>query len=121
MKVLIAGGSGFMGKHLINSLTADSHQVWVLTRDPSQTIKGVQVVGWDGLTTDGWGQLVNEMDVVVNLCGLSTNNWPWTKRKKEKFITSRVNPGRAPSTPFKNRTPPPCGFLPIFRVNPLRF
>src|SRR3990172_6471523 len=117
MKVLIAGGSGFMGKHLINSLTADSHQVWVLTRDPSQTIKGVQVVGWDGLTTDGWGQLVNEMDVVVNLCGLSTNNWPWTKRKKEKFITSRVNPGRALATAIKSATRPPGVFIQISGVN----
>ena len=90
MKVLIAGGSGFMGKHLIKSLTADSHQVWVLSRNPNQTIAGVQVVGWDGKTTAGWGNLVDEMDAVVNLCGLSTSSWPWTKRKKERFRTSRV-------------------------------
>ena len=35
MKVLIAGGSGFMGRHLIKSLIADSHQVWVLSRNPN--------------------------------------------------------------------------------------
>ena len=117
MKVLIAGGSGFMGKHLIKSLTADSHQVWVLTRDPSQIIEGAQVVGWDGKTTIGWGNLVNEMDAVVNLSGLSTNNWPWTKRKKEKFITSRTQPGRALATAIKNATRHPDVFIQISGIN----
>ena len=55
MKVLIAGGSGFMGRHLIKSLTADNHQVWALSRKSGRQIDGVQVVGWDGQTTAGWG------------------------------------------------------------------
>jgi hypothetical protein len=117
MKVLIAGGSGFMGKHLIKSLIADSHQVWVLTRDPSQKIEGAQIVGWDGKTTTGWGNLVNEMDAVVNLSGLSTNNWPWTKRKKEKFITSRTQPGRALATAIKNATHRPDVLIQISGIN----
>lgn len=117
MKVLIAGGSGFMGKHLIKSLAADSHQVFVLTRNPRQTIKGAQVIGWDGKTTDGWGHFVNEMDGVVNLSGLSTNNWPWTKRKKERFITSRTEPGRALATAIKNATQPPGVFIQISGIN----
>lgn len=117
MKVLLAGGSGFIGNHLIKSLTTAGHEVWVLSRNPDQKISGVQVVGWDGLTTDGWGQLVNEMDAVVNLCGLSTNNWPWTKRKKEKFITSRVNPGRALATAIKNASHRPGVFIQISGIN----
>jgi hypothetical protein len=117
MKVLIAGGSGFMGKHLIKSLIADSHQIWVLTRNPSQKIEGAQVVGWDGKTTDSWGYIVNEMDAVVNLSGLSTNNWPWTKRKKEKFITSRTQPGRALATAIKDATHRPSVFIQISGIN----
>jgi len=106
-----------MGKHLIKSLIADSHQVWVLTRDPSQKIEGAQIVGWDGKTTTGWGNLVNEMDAVVNLSGLSTNNWPWTKRKKEKFITSRTQPGRALATAIKNATHRPDVLIQISGIN----
>jgi uncharacterized protein len=117
MKVLIAGGSGFMGKHLIKSLIADSHQVWVLTRNPSQRIEEAQIVGWDGETTEGWGHIVNEMDAVVNLSGLSTNNWPWTKRKKEKFITSRTQPGRALATAIKNADHRPDVFIQISGIN----
>jgi uncharacterized protein (TIGR01777 family) len=95
MKVLIAGGSGFIGRHLIESLIADNHHVWVLSRNPNKSIKGVRIVRWDGKTPDGWGQLVNEMDAIVNLSGLSLYYWPWTKRKKQRFIDSRVEPGRA--------------------------
>jgi uncharacterized protein (TIGR01777 family) len=117
MKVLIAGGSGFMGQHLIESLTADSHQVWVLSRNPSQKIKGVQVVGWDGKTTNGWEHLIEEMDAVVNLSGLSLYYWPWTKQKKQRFHDSRVEPGRALATAIKNASHRPNVLIQISGIN----
>ena len=117
MKVLIAGGSGFMGRHLIASLIADSHQVWVLSRIPTKTIKDTQVIGWDGRTMDGWGPLVNEMDAVINLSGLSLYNWPWTKSKKQQFVDSRVEPGRALVTAIKNATHRPDVFIQISGIN----
>jgi hypothetical protein len=117
MKVLIAGGSGFMGKHIIESLTADSHTVWVLSRDPNQKIKGTQVVGWDGQTTDGWRHLVEEVDAVLNLAGLSLYYWPWTKRKKQRFYDSRVEPGRALATAIKNASHRPGVLIQISGIN----
>jgi uncharacterized protein (TIGR01777 family) len=117
MKVLIAGGSGFMGRHLIKSLNADSHQVWVLTRDPSQNIQGALIVGWDGQTVAGWGELVNEVDAVVNLSGLSTSNWPWTERKKQRFLSSRVQPGRALAIAVKSASHRPDVFIQISGIN----
>ena len=117
MKVLIAGGSGFMGKHLIQSLTADSHQVWALSRNPNQMVQGAQVVGWDGRTPNGWGHLVDGMDAVVNLSGLSLYYWPWTKRKKQRFIDSRVEPGLALATAIKNASHRPNVFIQISGIN----
>lgn len=117
MKVLIAGGTGFIGKHLIKSLTADNHQVWVLSRNPSKTIGGAQIVTWDGRTISGWGYLMDEMDVVVNLSGLTLHNWPWTERKKQRFHDSRVNPGRAIATAIKNAPHRPSVFLQISGIN----
>lgn len=117
MKVLIAGGSGFLGKHLISSLTADSHQVWVLTRNSQKTITGVQTVVWDGETTDGWGSLMEDMDAVVNLSGLSLNNWPWTKQKKQRFYDSRLEPGHALATAIKNAAHRPQAFIQISGIN----
>lgn len=117
MKVLIAGGAGFMGSHLIESLISDSHQVWALSRNPNQTLKGAQVVGWDGQTTTGWGHLVEDMDAVVNLSGLSLYNWPWTKAKKQRFIDSRVEPGRALASAIKNAVHRPGVFIQISGIN----
>lgn len=117
MKVLIAGGSGFMGKHLIESLIADNHQVWALTRNPKQKIEGAQNVGWDGKTTDSWGELINEMNAVVNLAGLSLYAWPWTKHKKQRFLSSRVDPGRALATAIKSARRRPSVFIQISGIN----
>jgi uncharacterized protein len=92
MKVLIAGGSGFLGSALRNSLTKDSHDVFILTRRAS---KKPNEIRWDGKTANGWGGVVNEMDAIVNLTGYGLEHWPWTKRQKQKFVDSRVLPGRA--------------------------
>ena len=117
MKVLIAGGTGFMGKHLIDSLIADSHQVTVLSRNPGKTIGGARVLAWDGQTPDGWGQVVDEMDAVINLSGLSLHSWPWTKRKKQRFHDSRVKPGLALAAAIKNATHRPGALLQISGIN----
>ena len=117
MKVLIAGGTGFMGKHLIDSLIADSHQVTVLSRNPGKTIEGARVLAWDGQTPDGWGQVVDEMDAVINLSGLSLHSWPWTKRKKQRFHDSRVKPGLALAAAIKNATHRPGALLQISGIN----
>ncbi len=117
MKVLIAGGSGFMGKHLIKSLTADSHQVWALTRDPSKDIAGAQTVRWDGQTPAGWGPLMDEMNAVINLSGLSLYAWPWTVKKKQRFLSSRVDPGRGLVSAIKNAKHRPNVFIQISGIN----
>ena len=117
MKVLIAGGTGFLGRHLIKSLIADSHQIWVLSRKPNKNIAGAQTVPWDGQTADGWSHLIEEMDVVVNLSGLSLHSWPWTKRKKQRFHDSRVKPGLALATAIKNAPHRPDVFIQISGIN----
>jgi uncharacterized protein (TIGR01777 family) len=102
---------------LIKSLAADSHQVWVLSRNPNSNIEGAQIVGWDGKTIAGWGHLIEEMDTVVNLSGLSLYNWPWTKAKKQRFIDSRVEPGRALATAINNASHRPNVFIQISGIN----
>jgi hypothetical protein len=57
------------------------------------------------------------MDAVVNLSGLSLHNWPWTERKKQRFIDSRVEPGRALATAIKNASHRPDVFIQISGIN----
>lgn len=114
MKVLIAGGSGFLGTALKNALIHNSHEVFILTRGNS---RGRNQIHWDGKTTDGWGYIVNEMDAVVNLTGYGLEHWPWTKRQKQKFVDSRVLPGRALVSAIQSAPRRPKVFLQSSGVN----
>jgi uncharacterized protein len=114
MKVLIAGGSGFLGTALKNSLTEHHHNVFVLTRRPS---KRPDEIHWDGKTANEWGHRVNEMDAVVNLAGFGLNHWPWTKHQKQKFVDSRVIPGLALASAIQNASRRPQMFLQTSGIN----
>jgi uncharacterized protein len=114
MKVLIAGGTGFLGMALKNFLSHNSHSVFILTRGAS---RGRNQIHWDGKTADGWGYLVNEMDAIVNITGYGLEHWPWTRKKKQKFEDSRVFPGHALVSAIQNASRRPKVFLQISGIN----
>ena len=114
MKVLIAGGSGFLGTALRNSLISANHDVFILTR---RTPKAAHEIQWDGKTPGGWGHVINEMDAVVNLTGFGLEHWPWTKRQKQRFIDSRVIPGLALVAAIQNAYRRPRVFLQTSGIN----
>ncbi|HET9913214.1 MAG TPA: TIGR01777 family oxidoreductase [Anaerolineales bacterium] len=114
MKVLIAGGSGFLGTALRTSLVKDGHDVFTLTRRPS---KGSSEIQWDGTTTNGWGHRINDMDAVANLTGFGLEHWPWTRKQKQKFVHSRVLPGLALVSAIQSATRRPRVFLQTSGIN----
>ena len=114
MKILIAGGSGFIGRALEVLLRQENHEVYILTR---RTPKNDRQIQWDGRTAQGWGQRMNEMDAVVNLTGYGLEHWPWTKRQKQKFESSRVEPGRALVSAIESASRRPKVFLQISGIN----
>jgi len=114
MKVLIAGGSGFLGTAVKRSIELDKHQVIVLTRRAPKNSSQIQ---WDGKTTEGWGYIVNEVDAVLNLTGFGLEHWPWTPQQKRKFLDSRVLPGLALASAIKDASHRPSVFLQISGVN----
>jgi uncharacterized protein (TIGR01777 family) len=114
MKVLIAGGSGFLGTSLKKSLVKADHDVFILTRRASKDEHEIQ---WDGQTPNEWGHRINEMDAVVNLTGYGLEHWPWTKRQKQKFVDSRVMPGLALVSAIQSATRRPRVFLQTSGIN----
>jgi NAD dependent epimerase/dehydratase family enzyme len=114
MKVLIAGGAGFLGTALVTSLRKDGHEVITLTR---QTPGKPGEIQWDGRTGNGWGYIVNEMDAVVNLTGYGLEHWPWTRRQKQRFLDSRVLPGHALVSAIKDAARRPRVFLQSSGIN----
>jgi uncharacterized protein (TIGR01777 family) len=97
MRVLISGGSGFIGRALTKALLADGYDILILTRSPEKAklSKGARAVGWDGQTDSGWGELISRVDAIVNLAGENIGSGVWTRKRKELINSSRVEAGKA--------------------------
>jgi uncharacterized protein (TIGR01777 family) len=102
MKVLVAGGSGFIGRHLVASLVKDAHDVVVLTRGQPRAFPrllagegqggGPRYVTWDARTATGdWVNELAGAQAVVNLAGASIGSWPWTRQRMALLLSSRLS------------------------------
>jgi hypothetical protein len=101
MKYILTGGSGLLGKALAIHLHEAGHTCIILSRNPqkqTQVPDGIQLTRWDGRTSQGWGHLVEEADVVVNLAGENLSSGRWSTERKRAIIDSRVNSGMAITT-----------------------
>jgi uncharacterized protein (TIGR01777 family) len=98
MKILIAGGSGYIGRHLSAILLKHGHEVVVLTRrsQPETGTSGVRFVTWDARTADGaWVSELAGADGLVNLAGASIGAGRWTRRRMAEILSSRLQATRA--------------------------
>lgn len=89
MRVLIAGGTGFVGSYLVWVLRQAGHEVLVLSRRPGAELS------WDGRTSGPWAGKLAECDAVVNLSGESIAAGRWTKARKSALRDSRLDSTRA--------------------------
>ncbi|VTT85919.1 NADH dehydrogenase 32K chain homolog [Halorubrum sp. DM2] len=71
MKVLVAGGTGFIGSYLCRALAEDGHAVTALSRSPEETPEGVTGVSGDVTDYDSIESAVDGHGAVVNLVALS--------------------------------------------------
>jgi uncharacterized protein len=90
MRIVIAGGSGFLGERLVRRLLARRDEVAVLSRNPAkvQAGRGVQ---WDGKTQGAWSQEVGSADAVINLAGENVGEGRWTEERKRQLVASRLD------------------------------
>lgn len=91
MKVVIAGGSGALGRRLADDLADRGHDVVILTRSPRPGRH--RQVGWDGRTVQAWAGELAEA-AVVNLAGELVDRRP-TRANIALLTSSRVEPTRA--------------------------
>jgi uncharacterized protein (TIGR01777 family) len=94
MNVVIAGGTGFLGRALTAALVADRHQVLILSRRPAavRTGSGVTATTWDPERHAGdLVRVVQRADAVVNLAGESIDGRRWNDAYKERIRQSRLS------------------------------
>ncbi len=130
MKIVIAGGTGFLGRPLAEMYAEEGHDVRVLTRslpdgesrhDPGTGMPGVTRVGWAPQATTnpthntanaappvkGWAIALDDADAVVNLAGESLAAKRWTPERKQLLRDSRTIPTRALAHAIANAARPP--------------
>lgn len=90
MKVVIAGGTGFVGKQLTKLLQSEGHSVVILTRKPSYERGGIQYVQWLSSGANPEQQL-GTVDAFVNLAGVSLNEGNWNTERKKAILDSRLS------------------------------
>jgi uncharacterized protein (TIGR01777 family) len=99
VNVLVTGGTGFIGKALVERLAKENHRVVLLSRlsQPLETASHgiVQAAQWDGKTIGPWVLGLEGVDAVVNLAGESIGAKRWTKRRKMLLVDSRIEPTKA--------------------------
>ncbi len=100
MRIVIAGGTGFLGSPLAEVYAEEGHDVRVLTRglapgdsrhDPGTGVPGVTRVGWQPNGESGpWAHVVHGADAVINLAGESIADLRWTPQRKALLRDSRI-------------------------------
>ncbi|MGD9851775.1 MAG: TIGR01777 family oxidoreductase [Nitrospirales bacterium] len=99
MKILIAGGTGFIGRHLSRLAIQEGHSVVTLSRNPEKATPVSDphpcIMPWDGRSQGAWTQACGEAEVVINLSGAPIADSRWTDKRKQVLTDSRVESTRA--------------------------
>ncbi len=90
MKCIISGGSGFIGRKLVDSLLKDDHYVSVWSRNPGQeTRAAVGSFYWDTVGGEPAEESLNDFDAVIHLAGEPVSQ-RWNPEVKKKIRDTRV-------------------------------
>lgn len=97
-KVLVTGGSGFLGKHVIRRLVSEGHSVTGLARSSTSSSiigeLGADVLSGDIEYVDSFKNKLGQFDVVVHCAGPVEFWGPWEKYEKG-IVTASLELARA--------------------------
>ena len=105
-KVILAGGSGFLGQALGRALAAEGWEVVVLSRNPKDEAF-FREVWWNGETGGPWAAELEGAAALVNLAGRSINCVHTLEHSRE-ILGSRLNALKALARGYaRAKNPPP--------------
>lgn len=90
-KILITGGSGSIGKHLIPRLLFKGHQVSIIGRS-KKDIPGAESYTWDLVEQTMDENALNNVTHIIHLAGAGIADKPWSPKRKQEIVESRVKP-----------------------------
>ncbi len=87
--ILITGGSGLIGKRLVQTLQKKGHQVSILSRNP-ENVKHVKAYFWDIKKQEIDKNCLTGTDTIIHLAGANVGEKRWTEERKKIIVDSRA-------------------------------
>lgn len=116
-KILITGGTGFIGSYLCTELLKQGHFISIITRSPEkyseEQSKNLRYIAWD----DNLSKAMAETDVVINLVGESLFGKRWTDSVKKSIYNSRIESTRKLAEAMKNSDSKPELFISVSGIS----
>ena len=110
-KMIIAGGTGFLGNVLIKHFKDKYDEIIILTRLRKKRINNIHFITWDAKTLSGWESCLENADVLINLTGKSVD-CRYTEANKKLIHSSRIE-----STKILNEAVKKCIYPPKVWLN----
>jgi len=108
-RLILAGGSGFLGQTLARHFLAAGWEVVVLSRTP-RAGRPAREVAWDAETVSDWTRELDGATAVINLTG-RTVDCRYTPENRRQILESRVNSTRAIGQAIAQCSQPPGVWL----------
>ncbi len=109
-RVVLAGGTGFIGTFLRQRLAADDYEVVLLTRSPLVGPEKVHQVQWDGQNLGDWKAELEGAQALINLSGRSVN-CRYNEKNRHEILESRVESTRTLGAAIAQAVNPPPVWL----------
>ncbi|MCW5940913.1 MAG: TIGR01777 family oxidoreductase [Fimbriimonadaceae bacterium] len=104
-RVVVGGGSGFIGRALVAELANAGYEVVVLSRT-GKPVPRARVAVWDAGSVADWAKELDGAKSIVNLTG-ETITGLWTEDRKRSIVASRIESARAIGEAIKGCVKPP--------------
>lgn len=109
-RIVIAGGSGFLGRMLQRHFVQQGDEVSVLSRSVKESRPDRRMFHWDGRTVGNWLQVMEGADSVINLAGRSVD-CRYNSANRRLIMESRVNSTRCIGDAIRSCRKPPALWL----------
>jgi uncharacterized protein len=90
MKIVLAGGSGYLGNVLSAFYQDKATEIVILSRQAEKRSSPVRIVTWDARTLGGWIDAIEGADLLINLTGKNVN-CRYTKKNRNEILRSRID------------------------------
>lgn len=111
-KIVIAGGSGFLGTNISEYFVRKGFEVIILSRGKSTEHGDIKYVQWDGANVGEWQTALEQAVALINLTGKNIN-CVHNEENKKQILESRVNSVKALARAMKQCQLPPRVFIQV--------